>query len=207
MSPFILWLSRLSASASTPAVFGIFLSGAVIYLVAEWRIRFLAQMGQYFCIGILFAQIFDTRPELALLKILVGWLISGALLISAREREENVKGRGLQMQWSSNVPFRALSLLTMTVTAVLAAQRYVLPFVSADLAMACYLLVVLAVLFIGTEEENPVLGGVGILCLLAALDLFYSARDPGLLVTGMLVLINLLVGLAISYITVAEVAE
>ncbi len=207
MNPVILWLNRLAAFASTPAVVGIFLSGAAIYLIAEWRIRFLAQIAQYFFIGILFARIFDTRLELALLKIMVGWLISGAFLISAMNRDESVRGQGLQMQWSSNVPFRILSLLTMTVVALLGAQRYVLPFIPADLALACYLLVVLALLFIGTEEEHPVLGGVGILNLLAALDLFYSAQDPGLLITGMLVIVNLLVGLAISYITVAEVAE
>jgi hypothetical protein len=49
--------------------------------------------------------------------------------------------------------------------------------------------------------------GVGVLNLLSALDLFYSAQDPGLLVTGLLVMVNLLVGLAISYLAVVEVAE
>jgi hypothetical protein len=43
--------------------------------------------------------------------------------------------------------------------------------------------------------------------LLAALDIFYSAQDPGLLVTGLLVMVNLLLGLAISYLTVVEVTE
>ncbi len=207
MSPFILWLDRLSSFASTPAVLGIFLTGAGIYLISEWRIRFLALVAQYFFVGILFVRIFDTRPEMAMLKILVGWLICGAFLISARMREQTAKEQGLHLHWSPNVPFRLLLLLAMTVVAYLASQKYVLPFVSADLALACFVLGVLAVLFIGTEENDAVITGIGVLNLLAALDIFYSSRDPGLLVTGLLVMVNLLIGLAISYLTVAEVAQ
>jgi len=207
MSPFILWLNRLSSLASTPAVLLIFLTGAGIYLVNEWRIRFLLLVAQYFFIGILFVRIFDTRPELALLKILVGWLICGAFLISARVREQTVLDKGLRWRWSSNAPFRLLLLSTMSVVAYLASQRYTLPFVSADLALACFALGVLAILYIGTEENDAVIAGIGVLNLLAALDIFYSSRDPGLLVTGWIVMVNLLVGLAVSYLTVAEVVE
>jgi len=207
MSPFILWLSRLSSLASTPAVWGIFLTGATIYLISEWRVRFLALVVQYFFIGILFVRIFDTRPELAVLKIVVGWLICGAFLISARVRERMAKEQGRHWRWSANLPFRVLLLSEMTVVAYLASQRYVLPFVSADLALACFALGVLAVLFIGAEENDAVVAGIGVLNLLAALDIFYSSRDPGLLVTGLMVMVSLLIGLAISYLTVAEVTE
>jgi hypothetical protein len=207
MSPFILWLDQLSSLASTPAILGLFLTGASIYLINEWRIRFLALVTQYFFIGILFMRVFDTRPEMAMLKILVGWLICGAFLISARVRQQTAKEKGLHLRWSSNIPFRVLLLSAMTVVAYSASQRFVLPFVSADLASACFVLLVLAVLFMGTEENDAVVAGIGVLNLLAALDLFYSSRDPGLLVTGLLVMVNLLVGLAISYLTVAEVSE
>ncbi len=207
MSPFVLWLSHLSSLASTPAIWGIFLTGAAIYLINEWRVRFLALVMQYFFIGILFVRIFDTRPELAVLKIVVGWLICGAFLISARMRERTVKERGMHWRWSANLPFRILLLSAMTVVAYLASQRYVLPFVSAELALACFALGVLAVLFIGAEENDAVVAGIGVLNLLAALDIFYSSRDPGLLVTGLMVMVSLLIGLAISYLTVAEVTE
>jgi len=49
--------------------------------------------------------------------------------------------------------------------------------------------------------------GVGVLNLLAALDIFYSSQDPGLLVTGLLVMVSLLIGLAASYLSVVEVPE
>ncbi len=205
MNPFILWLNQLSALASTPAAWGVFAAGAVIYLLAEWRIRILALFTQYFFIGILFTRLFGDRPEMALLKMLVGWLVCGALYLSARIRQEALPRR-VGLQWAADVPFRALSLAIVTLVAYLASQRYALPFVSADLALACFLLVVLAVLYIGTENDAAVVG-VGVLNLLAALDIFYSAQDPGLLVTGLLVMLNLLVGLAISYLTVAEVVE
>jgi len=185
-------------------------------------------MAQYFFIGILFARIFDTRPEMALLKILVGWLICGAFLISAGVRRAQARKSSTDVNrdpmkaradssrdedarvrewWASNLPFRILLLIVMTVVAYLATQKYPLPFVSADLAQACFILIILAILFIGTEEHDVMLIGVGVLNLLAALDIFYSAQDPGLLVTGLLVVVNLLVGLAISYLAVVEVAE
>ena len=97
-------------------------------------------------------------------------------------------------------------MIVMTLMAYLAAQRYPLPFLPPTLAMTCFMLIVFAILFIGAENDVVVVG-VGILNLLAALDIFYSAQDPGLLVTGLLVIINLLVALAISYLTVAEAPE
>ncbi|MGC9332549.1 MAG: hypothetical protein ACP5JJ_00255 [Anaerolineae bacterium] len=203
MDPIVAWISRFSSSASAPAIWGIFLAGAVIYLIAEWRIRLLALLVQYFFIGILFARLFSDRPEMALLKALVGWLVCGAMYLSARIRQDALQEKS-PFHWSADIPFRAISLTMMTVVAYLASQRYVLPFVSEDLSLACFLLVVLAVLFIGTAVDAVVVG-VGVLNLLAALDIFYSARDPGLLVTGLLVMVNLLVGLAVSYLTVAEV--
>ncbi|HQE92454.1 MAG TPA: hypothetical protein PLH19_07235 [Anaerolineae bacterium] len=207
MTPFINWLSQLPSLISTPAAWGIFLTGAGIYLINEWRIRFLMWGAQYFFVGILFARIFDTRPEMALLKTLVGWLICGAFLISARVRGQTTPQVGPRWRWSSNLPFRILSLLTMTVVAYLASQKYPLPFISADLALACFILIVLAILFIGTEEDDALVTGVGVLNLLSALDIFYSSQDPGLLVTGLLVMVNLLIGLAASYLAVVEVAE
>ncbi len=224
MNPFKVWLDQVSSIASTPAAWAIFIAGAGIYLINVWRIRFLILIAQYFFVGILFARIFDTRPEMALLKILVGWLICGAFLISARVRANAIARAQAQklstategsartqrerpFRWASNLPFRILSLIVMTVVAYLAAEKYPLPFISAELALACFILIILAVLFIGTEENDVMVVGVGVLNLLAALDIFYSAQDPGLLVTGLLVMINLLVGLAFSYLAVVEVAE
>ncbi|MEJ5310359.1 MAG: hypothetical protein WHX52_11340 [Anaerolineae bacterium] len=224
MNPFNAWLDRVSSFASTPAAWAIFIAGAGIYLINVWRIRFLILIAQYFLVGILFARIFDTRPEMALLKILVGWLICGAFLISARVRANAIAraqarkqsempdngvrtARERPFRWASNLPFRILSLLVMTVVAYLAAEKYPLPFISAELALACFILIILAVLFIGTEENDVMVVGVGVLNLLAALDIFYSSQDPGLLVTGLLVMVNLLVGLAFSYLAVVEVAE
>ena len=205
MNPFLTWLDRISGVVSLPAAWGIFVAGAVIYVIDAWRIRFLALLVQYVFIGMLFMRIFDTRPEMAMMKVLVGWLICGALLISARIRQQSVAQSGKLVRWATNLPFRVLVLATATVVAWLASRRFALPYVSPELGLACFLLAVLAVLFFGTEENDPGVVGVGVLNLLAALEIFYSAQDPGLLVSGLLVVVNLLVGLAASYLTVTEV--
>jgi hypothetical protein len=206
MNPFSVWLERFASLVSVPAAWGIFLTGAVIYLITAWRIRFLALIIQYIFIGVLFARIFDQRPEMAMMKTLVGWLVSGALLLSAQIRNRAIKGQKSThlMQWAVNLPFRIVSLLTVTIIARLASQKYTLPYVSADLGLSCFLLAVLAILYLGTEEDPGVVG-VGVLNILAALDIFYLAQDPGLMVSGLLVGVSLLVGLASSYLTVVEV--
>ena len=205
MNPFLEWLDRFADFVSLPAAWGIFAAGAVIYLINEWRIRFLALLVHYMFVGVLLSRVFDTRPEMALMSILVGWLIAGALLLSARVRWRTVRESGHLLAWATNLPFRILILATATVIARLAAQRFTLPYVSQDLGLACLLLVVLAVLFFGTEEADPTIVGVGVLNLITALQIFYTAQDPGLLVSGLLVVVSLLVGLATSYLTVAEV--
>lgn len=206
MNPVLYWINRLSSLASGPAVWGIFLAGAVIYLIAAWRIRLLALLAQYFFVGIMFTRLFSERPEMALLKTLVGWLSCAAIYLSARIRQETVSEGKLELNWAADLPFRIVSLLLMTIIAYLASQRYALPFVSGELAVTCFLLAVLALLFIGTEQDVVVIG-IGVLNLLAALDIFYSVQDPGLLVTGLLIMVNLLVSLAVSYLTVVEVAQ
>lgn len=205
MNPVLYWIDRLSALASGPAVWGVFLAGAVIYLIAEWRIRLLAFLAQYFFIGILFTRLFSERPEMALLKMLVGWLVCGALYLSARIRQD-AQERQAVFHWAADFPFRAVALTMMTVVTYLASQRYALPFVTGELALTTFLLVSLSLLFIGTEQD-VVIVGIGVLNLLTALDIFYSAQDPGLLVAGLLIVVSLLASLAISYLTVVEVAE
>ncbi len=206
MTTVLYWINRLSSLASGPAVWGIFLAGAAIYLISAWRIRLLALLAQYFFVGIMFTRLFSERPEMALLKTLVGWLSCAAIYLSARIRQETAAEGKLKVNWAADVPFRIVSLLLMTTIAYLASQRYALPFVSGDLALTCFLLSMLALLFIGTEQDVVVIG-IGVLNLLAALDIFYSVQDPGLLVTGLLIMVNLLVALAISYLTVVEVAR
>ncbi len=205
MNLLIEWLNRLSQFITLPSAWGIFVMGSLIYLISEWRFRFFALLSQYLFVGILFMRIFNSRPEMALMKIIVGWIISGSLLLSAgvRRKKDNITSN--RLQWAANLPFRLLSLITVTVIAYLASQKYPLPYVSEDLGLACFLLLVLALLYFGTDEQDAGIVGVGVLNLLVALDIFYSAQEPGLLVTGLLVILYLIVGLASSYLMVTEV--
>ena len=205
MSLFVDWLNRLAQFISLPSEWGIFLMGSLIYLISEWRLRFFALISQYVFVGFLFLRIFNSRPEMAMMKIIVGWIISGSLLLSAGIRRGKETPVAERFQWAANLPFRLTSLITVTVIAYLASQRFPLPYVSPDLGLACFLLLVLALLYFGTDEKDAGIVGVGVLNLLVALDIFYSAQEPGLMVTGLLVVLNLIVGLATSYLMVAEV--
>ncbi len=203
MNPFIEELSRLVNLASTPATLIIFACGLLIYVIPQWQIRLLSFMTQVFFLGLIFLRLFWASPELALLKLLVGWLIGGALYFSARVRED-IQRRQFTLEERAFLPFRLATGVILLGLAALAARTYPLPFIPPDLTLTCYALLLLGILFIGTEHDAPLIG-FGMLNLLAALDVFYAAYDPVLLITGLLIFTNLLIGLVISYLTVSEV--
>ncbi len=203
MNPFIEEFSRLVNLASTPATLVVFACGLVMYIIPQWQVRLLSFMTQVFFLGLIFLRLFWDSPELALLKLLVGWIIGGALYFSARVRED-LQQRQLTPEEKALLPFRLVTGGVLLGIAALAARTYPLPFIPADLVLTCYALLVLGILFIGTEHDAPMIG-FGMLNLLAALDIFYAAYDPVLLITGLLIFTNLLIGLVISYLTVSEV--
>lgn len=204
MSPFIEELSRLLNLASTPATLVMFACGLLIYVIPQWHVRLLSFMTQVFFLGLIFLRLFVNSPELAILKLLVGWIIGGALYFSARVREDSLRRR-LTTGEKALIPFRLVTGGVLFALAYLAARTFPLPFIPEDLVFTCYALLVLGVLLIGTEHD-AVLVGLGMLNVVAALDVFYAAYDPVLLITGLLIFINLIIGLVISYLTVSEVA-
>ncbi len=196
MNPFIEELSRLLNLASTPATLAIFACGLVIYVIPQWHVRLLSFMTQVFFLGLIFLRLFFNSPELALLKLLVGWIIGGALYFSARVREDSLRRR-LTTADKALIPFRLVTGLVLLGMAYLAARSFPLPFIPTDLVLTCYVLMVLGIMLIGTEHDAALVG-FGMLNVLAALDVFYAAYDPMLLMSGLLIFINLL--------TVSEVA-
>lgn len=203
MNPFIAELSRLVNLASTPATLVIFVCGMVIYTIPQWHVRLLSFMTQVFFLGLIFLRLFWNSPELALLKLLVGWIIGGALYFSARVREDTQQ-RQLTAEEKALIPFRLVTGGVLLTMAYLVSRSFPLPFIPEDLVLTCYALLVLGILLIGTEHDATLIG-FGMLNVLAALDVFYAAYDPVFLITGLLIFINLLIGLVISYLTVSEV--
>jgi hypothetical protein len=167
--------------------------------------------------------------ELAAVKALVGVMICPVLFITARrvrwgqiEQAESEAdqppidqpasapaARRPLIGWliSPGLPLRLLAALLTTVLVVSLALRNPLAvtgdaLVSRDVTIGTFGLLLLGLLNI-LLNENPLKVGVGLLSLLAGFELFYTTVEPTLTIVGLLGLTNLIIGLAIAYLTTA----
>ncbi len=103
----------------------------------------------------------------------------------------------------TNWMFRLLTILLLAVVLYSVSQSFVLPFVDADIAPVCIWLWLVGVLILILTAE-PLPAGIGLLTLVAGFGLFFDALSPGLVGVGILTAIDLLLGLAISYLVIVR---
>ena len=91
----------------------------------------------------------------------------------------------------------------MILVATTLSNTFALPDLSTDVTTAVYWLV-LAGLVTLTLTEDPMRVGHGLFTALTGFDLFYTTLEKSLLITGLWGAVNLLIALAIGYLTVAK---
>lgn len=207
-------INRLSFLAAMPAVFGLFIALGMILVTRRWQIEVLALALLYFFVGLLHSRII--RPEVALVKALIGWLLCLTLYVTGRYLDERSGKRKTgvdeeRLRWlpplAADAPLRVLVLLVAVVVAYLGSVYLPLPQVAAHVGLACYLLAVSGLLLVGVSEE-PLRVGIGLLLFLAGFDLFFGALEPSLVVAGLLGASSFLITLAVTFLAVTQaVAE
>jgi hypothetical protein len=209
-------LAQLSNLSALPTLMGLVVTASVIAIVREWRFALWALLTQYILVGILHLRMLP--PELALVKVLVGVLICPMLYWAARwveserahkaevERREIAAQRGEvplpPLPWPirpTHWVFRLLAILLLSLVLYSVAIAFPLPFIAADIAPACVWLGLIG-LFILVLTSEPLPAGMGLLTLVSGFELYYDVMSPGLAGVGVLATINLLMGLAISYL-------
>jgi hypothetical protein len=167
------------------------------------------------------------RLELAAIKTLVGAMLCLNLYLTARrvqwgrpalappsEEEESELAQqsvshslalraGTSGILPTELPFRFLAAMLVTVAIYSAASAYPLPGVSEAISLATYTMAALGLLAMGLTDE-PLKAGLGLLTFFSAFELFYTVLEPSLIVVGFLGLANFLIALAIAYLTVAR---
>ncbi len=217
------WLERLDFLRGTPAAYGILLTAVIILLTWDWRLKLLALAGQYMIAGFLFVDLLD--PRLVNVKVLTGLFACLMLYMTARQvnwgklpvdvTEEEASKLNMDRQirvgshlLSTSRLFRVFLTLMALVVVLTMAQRpeYQLPAVAAELShisLAVYSLIVMGLLGAGLTSE-PLQVGMAILMFLSGFELFYSALEQSVGVLASLAAVNLIVTLAISYLTQAR---
>ncbi len=212
------WLERLEPWRGFPAAY-VVLGAAIVILVArDWRLTLFALLAQVLATSLLFVDVLD--PRLAVVKLLTGLFICLILYITARqvrwgELPEDVSPvEAVQLQAERQIrlgpyllptsaPFRLLLalLLALVVWTVSQQPGFRLPAITqGHLTLGVYALVLFGLMQVSLTAE-PLKAGLGLLMVMAGFELFYHALEQSVLMLAALAATNLVLALAISYLT------
>jgi hypothetical protein len=161
---------------------------------------------------------------------MIGAFICPILFLSARQVSTRIslfspfteKGRGFSRWWqnlsltsllvgrdrrrspaATGFTFRVLAVALMIIVATTLSNTFALPNLSLNVTTAVYWLV-LAGLVTLILTEDPMRVGHGLFTVLTGFDLYYTTLEKSLLMTGLWGAANLLIALAIGYLTIAK---
>jgi hypothetical protein len=204
----------LAFAAGIPAIVGLLLASALVFLTANWRISLATLFFQYLLIGVALTRF--VQLEVALLKVLVGGVAVPILYLTARRiheervfqlgREQNVPFAGSRLGWDAGplgLPLRIFVLLLIALAVIQIFAAYSLPLVPADMALVT---VWLAGMGLGglLISSDPLRVAPSLLTILAGFDLVYSIVEPSLAVVGFVGALTILAALAFSYLALVH---
>lgn len=208
--------------AGLPSIIGPVLAATILVLATNWRWSITALLVQYALVALALSH--SVRPEVAVIKGLVGVLVVMILYVSARAIPEPTQTQGrefgarslleedgrrvfrLSVGWLSGplgLPLRILAVLLMALGVVHVLGQYNSPLVTRELAfVACWLggMGVLGLVL----SSNTLRVALSVLTILSGFDLVYAALEPSLTMVGFWSAFMLLASLAFSYVIVVE---
>jgi hypothetical protein len=209
-------LAELSKLSGRPAFLGLVVTASVIAVARDWRYGLWALLVQYILVSVLHLRMID--PQLALIKLLVGVLICPMIYWAARwvegerahkaeEERRAIADKGGEvplppLPWPvrpTNWAFRLLAVLLLGLVLYSVSISFPLPFIPPDLAPSCVWLGLVGLLILVLTSE-PLSSGMGLLTLVTGFELYFDIMTPGLAGVGVFAAIDLLMGLAISYL-------
>lgn len=215
MSDLVLLLQRLSQLATAPLLGVLLISILVVAVIRNWRLALPVMIAQYVVVGIMLARV--AQPAVALIKLLAGVLVCLTLSIAAQRADDLRAKRGELVaaervrnpSWRvmpSQVLLRAVATALMLTAAFGAATRFPLPKLAPDFTLAAYALIASALLVIATAPE-ALNHGLGLLMFLSGIELIAVPLESSVSVAVLLGFMTLGLGVALSYITLADVAD
>jgi hypothetical protein len=211
---------------------GLFITASIILIARDWRFLILALLAQYILVGMILSRL--VQPDLAVLGVLIGAFICPVLFLSARQVSVSPLSvyhdldRGQQrLRWLNDLwrnfsivqlikggspirgpdptgfIFRLFVGLLMILVALSLSRTFPLPELSPQVTTAIYWLIVAGLITL-TLTEDPLKAGHGLFTVLTGFGIFYATVESSLLLTGLWGSVNLLIALAIGYLTVVK---
>lgn len=199
-------LDQLGPITRELAILGLFVTGALIVLVADWRASLLALLGQYLLVGLILSRL--VLPEVALIKVLVGALVCPMLYLAARQAgwgaNQNPRSTSAVRDiFPAGLAFRVLAVTLIALLTIALSQSYPLPVIPPDVGLGSYWLMLVGLLIL-VLTEHPVKAGQGLLTGIVGFELLYTSIERSLAMVWMWAVVNLLLTLAIAYLVVAR---
>ena len=226
-------LKTLSSIPGLAVLIGLIVAAALLVVLVNWRLLILALGVQYLLIGLMLTRVvpLELAAVKALVGVMICpvlFITARRVRWGQIDHPEEVEADQLPSEpatpdrpaakpavrrsiigWliSPGFPLRLMAALLTAVLAVSLALRNPLSvtgdaLVSRDITIGTFGLLLLGLLNI-LLNENPLKVGVGLLSLLAGFEMFYTSVEPTLTIVGLLGLTNLIIGLAIAYLTTA----
>lgn len=194
--------------SETTAVVGLAITSALIVLLSDWRMSLLALLVQYVLANVLL--IHFIHAEIALFKFIVGAMLCPVLFISARRvlgapAMRRIRWKGGVRVWAAHdvfgvgLPFRFLAVVLVGLMGYGLLQRFALAEVPAYLNFAVIWLCLMGLLTM-MLTGRPLKSGTGLLTFLTGFELYYVTIERGLLITGLLGALHLMVAMALAYL-------
>ena len=225
-------LNQLQVIQSEAALLGLFMTAGIILIARDWRFLILALLAQYILVGIILSRL--VRPDIAVLGVLIGAFICPILFLSARQVAvsplsilacvgSQTRGRNKFITWWQNFSFASLLIgggqdrslaptrfvfrvfvgLLMILVTLTVGSSFPLPDLTFTVTTGVYWLVLAGLVAISLTED-PMKAGHGLLTILSGFGLFYVTLERSLLLIGLWGTVNLLIALAIGYLTVVK---
>jgi len=225
-------LNQLKFIGFETSLLGLFITGGIILIARDWRFLILALLAQYILVGLMLSRLI--RSDIALLGVLIGAFICPILFLSARQvavnplsisalNEPQNRGRNRFSRWwqrfsftsllrgvdrtrglaPTGFTFRMFVGLLMILVTITISSSFPLPGLASSVTTAVYWLV-LAGLVTLMLTEDPMKAGHGLFTALSGFGLFYATLESSFLLTGLWGSVNLLIALAVGYLTVVK---
>ena len=214
---------NLALIAGLPAIIGLLLTAAIIFLTSDWRLSLTALLVQYVLAGLTLVRFIEA--EVAIVKILTGVLAVSILYLSARrirgeeEGQENTTDGlqffGFHLGWRTGPLGLPLRILVLTLVALAAIHffddyRLLLPVLDSDgttvppdIAFVSMWLAAMGMMGLVLSGE-PLRVAAAVLTILSAFDLVYAGLEPRLSITGFVAALTLMAALAFAYLITVQ---
>jgi hypothetical protein len=189
---------------SLPAILLVFITSILLLLGRDWRWLIVALSLQY--VGVFLLVMLSWPLEMAVVKLLTGWMAGAVLGIAIAVVPVSWKGK--ESSWSSGRWFRLLSAGLVTVVVVSSASTIAswLPGVGLEIVLGSLILIGNGLLNLGLTN-HPFRVTMGLLTLLAGFEIIYAALAVSTLVAGLLAGVNLSLALVGAFLILVPSME